>query len=93
MIDELVAIAKERVAFESARAEKLLALESDDVSFCGTTPSEAKLHVYHGIKRLADEGGATLKRHGRDSSDYAFEYSFEHDGVLFYQISNLEVPE
>ena len=90
MIDELVALAKERYAIERDLAARFSDIETDDVTNCETrTPREARVHINTGLEVLAAECGATIASEPRGDDTYPWRHSFMYDGVQFFELSEM----
>jgi hypothetical protein len=91
MINELVALAKERYAIERDLAARFSDIETGDVTNCETgTPREARVHINTGVEVLASECGATIASNLRGDDTYPWEHSFMYGGVLFFEITEGE---
>ena len=65
--------------------------ESIGVKLVGAPVSrDGSIHVYSGIKKLADIYGCEVKEESRDSNEYPILFCFEAEGRTFFAISNEE---
>lgn len=51
---------------------------------------DGSVHVYSGIKKLADIYGCEVKEESRDSNEYPIWFCFEAEGRTFFAVSNEE---
>lgn len=57
---------------------------SDDIQVCD--PYTTGVHVFSGIRELADAVGASLMCEEREDNQYDKKYYFYYKGVVFFQI-------
>ena len=88
MINELVALAKERYTAMHDFMERFESLETEEVANCECNPVRpAAVHINSGLQVLADECGATIKMESRGDGEYPWEHSFDYSGVRFFEIT------
>ncbi len=51
------------------------------------------IHVFRGISNLAEILGCKVNISNRQSKEYPYYLSFEHDGLTYFQLQETEVPE
>lgn len=60
----------------------------NEIMVCGFSTSSFGLHIYSGIKLIADILGEKLEKKNREDTEIKYEYSFLYKGVKVYEISN-----
>lgn len=65
----------------------------NEIMVCGFSTSFFGLHIYSGIKLIADILGKKLEKENRKDTEIKYEYSFLYKGVKVYGISNEDLTD
>lgn len=65
--------------------------ERNEIMACGFSSAFFGLHIYRGIKLIADILGKKLEKENRKDTENKYEYSFLYKGVKVFEISNEEL--